>query len=49
MGDRQSVEAKLGVNNLFDERYIGGILDEFTQRYTVGSPRTVALTATVNF
>ena len=49
IGDRQSVEARLGVNNLFDERYIGGILDEFTQRYTVGSPRTVALTATINF
>lgn len=49
IGDRQSVEARLGVNNLFDERYIGGILDEFTQRYTVGSPRTVALTATISF
>ena len=49
IGNRQSVEARLGVNNLFDERYIGGILDEFTQRYTVGSPRTVALTATINF
>ncbi len=49
IGDRQSIEAKLGVNNLFDERYIGGILDEFTQRYTVGAPRTVALTAIVNF
>jgi iron complex outermembrane recepter protein len=36
VGDRQSVEAKLGVNNLFNQRYIGGILDEFTQRYSAG-------------
>lgn len=49
IGDTESVEARIGVNNLFNERYIGGILDEFTQRYTVGAPRTVSLTATVNF
>lgn len=47
--DNRSVEAKLTVNNLFNERYIGGILDEFTQRYTVGAPRSVALTLTVGF
>lgn len=49
IGGWESVEARIGVNNLFNERYIGGILDEFTQRYTVGAPRTVSLTATVNF
>lgn len=37
------------VNNLLDERYVGGMLDEFTQRYTAGAPRTVSFTATVGF
>jgi iron complex outermembrane receptor protein len=37
------------VNNLLDERYVGGILDEFTQRYTAGAPRSVSFTAAVGF
>jgi iron complex outermembrane receptor protein len=37
------------VNNLLDERYVGGMLDEFTQRYTAGAPRSVSFTATVGF
>lgn len=31
------------------ERYIGGILHEFTQRYAVGATRAVLPTATVTF
>lgn len=37
------------VNNLLDESYVGGMLDEFTQRYTAGAPRSVSFTATVGF
>ncbi len=43
------VELGLAVNNLTDERYIGGVLDEFTQRYTVGSPRTASFTLSMGF
>ena len=41
------VDLQLNVTNLFDEKYIGGMLDEFTQRYTRGAPRTVS--ARLNF
>lgn len=47
--DGRYVEARLAVNNVLDERYIGGVLDEFTQRYVVGAPRSYALTLTVAF
>jgi iron complex outermembrane receptor protein len=47
-GDR-SLEAKVAINNLFDERYIGGMLDDFTQRYTVGAPRSASLTVSMAF
>ena len=42
-------EGRLVVNNLLEEEYIGGVLDEFTQRYNVGAPRTVAFTLTMAF
>lgn len=43
----RAVDLQLNVTNLFDEQYIGGMLDEFTQRYTRGAPRTVS--ASLNF
>jgi iron complex outermembrane receptor protein len=43
------VELGLAVNNLTDERYIGGMLDEFTQRFIVGAPRTTSLTLSMGF
>jgi len=43
----RAVDLQLNVTNLFDEKYIGGMLDEFTQRYTRGAPRTVS--ASLNF
>jgi outer membrane receptor protein involved in Fe transport len=46
---RRYIEAQLSVNNILDERYIAGILDEFNQRYTVGAPRSVHFTLSVGF
>lgn len=43
------VEAQVAINNITNERYIGGILDEFNQRYTPGAPRTVHFTLSVGF
>jgi iron complex outermembrane receptor protein len=43
------LELGFAVNNLLDERYVGGMLDEFTQRYTAGAPRSVSFTAAVGF
>ena len=42
-------DLQLNVTNLFDEQYIGGMLDEFTQLYTRGAPRTVSATLSVSF
>lgn len=38
------VTVQVSVNNLFDENYIGGVLDDFSQRYTRGAPRLWAVT-----
>jgi iron complex outermembrane receptor protein len=46
---RRYIEAQVSVNNILDERYIAGILDEFNQRYTVGAPRTTYFTLSVGF
>jgi iron complex outermembrane recepter protein len=43
------LEFGFGVNNLTDERYIGGMLDEFTQRFVVAAPRTASLTVSLGF
>ncbi len=43
------LELGFGVNNVTDERYIGGMLDEFTQRFVVAAPRTVSLTLSLGF
>ncbi len=43
------MEFGFAVNNLFDERYVGGMLDEFTQRYTAGAPRSVSFTGSMGF
>jgi len=43
------LEFSLGVNNVTDERYIGGMLDEFTQRFVVAAPRTTSLTVSLGF
>jgi iron complex outermembrane receptor protein len=43
------VEAQIAINNITNERYIGGILDEFNQRYTPGAPRSVHFTLSVGF
>jgi hypothetical protein len=43
------VEFGVAVNNLTDERYIGGMLDEFTQRFVVGAPRSMSFTASLGF
>ena len=48
-GDGRYIEFGVAVNNLTDEQYIGGILDEFTQRYVVGAPRSVSFTASLAF
>jgi iron complex outermembrane receptor protein len=47
--DLRYIEAQVAVNNVTDERYIGGILDEFNQRYTPGAPRTVYFTVSAGF
>lgn len=46
---KRYLDMQLNVSNLFDEHYIGGMLDEFTQLYTRGAPRTVAATLSVGF
>lgn len=46
---RRSVDLGVAVNNLTDERYIGGMLDEFSQRYMVAAPRTASFTASLAF
>lgn len=38
------VSVQFTVNNLLNEKYIGGVLDEFSQRYTRGAPRSWAVT-----
>lgn len=38
------ISLQFTVNNLFDEDYIGGVMDEFSQRYTRGAPRLWAVT-----
>ena len=47
--DGRAVDLQLNVTNLFDEKYIGGMLDEFTQLYTRGAPRTVSATLSFSF
>mgnify|MGYP001627369871 CR=1 FL=1 len=44
-----NVSLQLNVNNLFDADYIGGALDEFSQKYTRGAPRTVSGTLRARF
>ncbi|MGH6807574.1 MAG: TonB-dependent receptor domain-containing protein [Ensifer adhaerens] len=46
---KRSIEARVAINNLLNERYIGGMLDDFTQRYTVGAPRSASLTLSLAF
>lgn len=48
-GDGRYIEFGMAVNNLTDEQYIGGILDEFTQRFVVGAPRSISFTASLAF
>lgn len=43
------LELGFAVNNITDERYVGGMLDEFTQRYTAGAPRSASVTVTAGF
>jgi len=43
------LEFSFAVNNLTDERYIGGMLDEFTQRFVAAAPRTASFTASYRF
>jgi iron complex outermembrane recepter protein len=45
----EGVSVQLNVNNLFDENYIGGALDEFTKRYMRGAPRSVSATLRAKF
>jgi iron complex outermembrane receptor protein len=45
----RNADLQLNVTNLFDEKYIGGMLDEFTQLYTRGAPRTVSATLSFSF
>ena len=45
----EGVSLQLNVSNLLDEDYIGGSLDEFTQRYMRGAPRTVSATLRAKF
>jgi iron complex outermembrane receptor protein len=47
--DSRYLEVAAGVNNLTDERYIGGMLDEFTQRFVVAAPRTTSVTLSLGF
>ncbi|WP_176592552.1 TonB-dependent receptor [Sphingobium sp. EM0848] len=46
---KRYLDAQINVTNLFEEHYIGGMLDEFTQLYTRGAPRTVSATLSVGF
>ncbi|WP_172448601.1 TonB-dependent receptor domain-containing protein [Caulobacter mirabilis] len=45
----RAVDFQVNVTNLLDEGYIGGMLDEFTQRYTRGAPRTVSAGLSFSF
>ena len=45
----ENLTLQLNVNNLLDEDYIGGSLDEFSQRYMRGSPRTAMLNLRAKF
>lgn len=45
----RSADLQLNVTNLLGEKYIGGMLDEFTQLYTRGAPRTVSATLSFSF
>jgi len=45
----ENLTLQLNVNNLLDEGYIGGSLDEFSQRYMRGSPRTAMLNLRAKF
>ncbi|AYV48178.1 hypothetical protein CFHF_23580 [Caulobacter flavus] len=45
----RAVDLQLNVTNLLGEKYIGGMLDEFTQRYTRGAPRTVSVGLNFSF
>lgn len=47
--DGRYADFQLNVTNLTGEKYIGGMLDEFTQKYTRGAPRTVLGTVKVGF
>lgn len=49
LDEGRAVDLQLNVTNLFDEKYIGGMLDEFTQLYTRGAPRTVSATLSFSF
>jgi iron complex outermembrane recepter protein len=45
----EGVSLQLNVNNLFDEAYIGGSLDESSQCYMRGAPRTASMTLRAKF
>ncbi|ESQ73812.1 TonB-dependent receptor domain-containing protein [Asticcacaulis sp. AC402] len=45
----ENIKIQFNVNNLFDEAYIGGSLDEFSQRYMRGAPRTTSVTLRATF
>jgi iron complex outermembrane receptor protein len=49
LDDKRYLDAQLNVTNLFEEKYIGGMLDEFTRLYTRGAPRTVSATLSMGF
>jgi iron complex outermembrane recepter protein len=45
----ENLTLQLNVNNVLDEDYIGGSLDEFSQRYMRGAPRTTSLALQAKF
>jgi iron complex outermembrane receptor protein len=45
----QTAELSAAVSNLTDERYIAGMLDEFTQRFIPSAPRTASVTVSFGF
>ena len=47
LDEARFLELAAGVNNLTDERYVGGMLDEFTQRFVVAAPRTASFTVSL--
>jgi iron complex outermembrane recepter protein len=45
----ENLSLQLNINNLLDVDYIGGSLDEFSERYTRGAPRTTSVTLRARF